>query len=638
MRAGGVLEAPAPGFRRYTLMDLSAPDLRSPRRRQNFLAGAGIVVLVALLYGGAVGHGFTSWDDNHYVTQNPTVTSPTLASLGELVTTFQFCNYHPLTLLSFVGEHALVGLDPWLYHFNNVLLHALAAVLVYFLVRAWLQRDVAALVAALLFAVHPLRVESVAWVAERKGLLCAVFLLASLLSYTHHVERRGQRGEWRAYTLALALFGLGLLSKVLAIVLPGVLLVFLSWKRDLNRRRLFELVPFAGLSLLFAGLGLRAQAADNAIQGLHGANVTAHLLSVFKAIGFYAEKTLAPVVLSPRYELAPAASLWEPHVLAGLAVVVLVAVGSVVSWRRRGNACLGLGFSIVTWLPVSGLVASSTLAADRYTYLPAVGLSLVVGDWVGRARPRSWALGVVGVFIAFCALATPPRVAVWRDSSSLWADALRENPRNPFAHNQLSVAHLDGGRYGEAAAAAFDAARLGFARPGYLFNLCLAFRGLEDRQRELDIARTILEGDPSFVPAQMVVLRQLAEDGRDAECEQLLGRYLAARPGEPGLIAAQAHLEERRGRIEAALGLYVRSIELRPGDPEVLLAVAVLLARCGDPERALKAAASTAALHGALSPGARMRFRELATVIEESAGPQAGDFVRQLHRQAIARG
>jgi tetratricopeptide (TPR) repeat protein len=293
---------------------------------------------------------------------------------------------------------------------------------------------------------------------------------------------------------------------------------------------------------------------------------------------------------------------------------------------------------MATWLPVSGIVASSTLVADRYTYLPAVGLGLVVGDWVMRPqlKARRWALGAVAMYIAFCALWTPSRVAVWSDSSSLWSDALRENPRNPFAHNQLSVANLDAGCYGEAAAFAFDAARHGFARPGYLFNLCLAFRGLEDRQRELDTARTILEGDPGFVPARTVVLRQLAEDGRHAECEQMLVRLLADQPEEPGLVAAQAYLEERRGRIEPALLLYLRSVELRPGDPEVLLAVAVLLARCGDVERALKAAASTVALHGALSPGARARFRELAAVAEERAGPQAGDFVRELYRQAIA--
>src|SRR6185369_4520913 len=199
-------------------LDLGPPPARLPADR---LAGTlrravrspelWLFALGLALYGGAVGHRFTSWDDDFYVTRNPLIRDLSPAGVFRIFTTFSNCNYHPLTYLTYLAEYAAVGLSPWLYHLDNVLLHAVAGVLAFRLLRRWAGCRFAAALGALLFLVHPLRVESVAWVAERKDLLCGVFYLGSLLAYTAHLER----GGGARYAAALALFALALLSKVM---------------------------------------------------------------------------------------------------------------------------------------------------------------------------------------------------------------------------------------------------------------------------------------------------------------------------------------------------------------------------------------------------------------------------------------
>lgn len=589
-----------------------------------------IALLVLGLFGGAILNGFTSWDDNHYVTQNPMVTDPDAAAVGRLFTSFQFCNYHPLTILSFMVEHALVGLSPWLYHLDNVLLHAVAAVLAFLLARRLLEDDLGAFLAAVLFAVHPLKVESVAWIAERKGLLCAVFYLGSLFAYLESLDQASpSRARWLR-VVSLAAFLGALLSKVLAITLPGALVVLLAVRRKLEPRRLAVLLPFAALSVVFTLVGVVAQQADGAIQGLHGGGLLAHGLSIVKAIGFYTLKVLVPTRLSPRYMLEPALGPFEPLVLLGCLSVLFLATALVWGWRRDRVVFAGVALALVTWAPVSGVVASSTLVADRYLYLPLLGLALAAARlraWPAARRVAPLSLGILALwFAAF----TPGRVEVWKNSLTLWSDALREDPRNPFAQNQLSVVHLERASYAEAAASAIEAARHGFARPGYLFNLCMAYRGLGDGGRELSTAQTILEGDPEFLPARFVVLRHLARQGKLPECDQLLAEIAAKFPGDAGVAAARGFIEEARGNLEAALGAYLQSISLRGGDPETLLSAAVLLARMGDLERALRTAESTSHLQGAFSPGARERLDELVARVDEAGVPAAGAAAREI--------
>lgn len=608
-------------------MDLPS---KSTDRRQALLLSMLLCVVGLALFHGALENGFTSWDDDHYVTMNPLIRDLSLGGVCRLFTGFYICNYHPLTLLSYMGEYAIVGLEPWLYHLDNILLHIGASVLAFYLARHCLGSNLGAFITATLFLVHPLRVESVAWVSERKDVLCGVFYLGSLLAYVRHLGSAtdsslpgsGRRG----YTAALVLFVLALLSKVMAVTLPLILVLLLLFRQGLSRRRLVALWPFAVLSVLFTGLGVLAQESYGAVKGLHGDSVVLHLLTIPKALAFYCGKLLLPLTLSPRYLLDPASGLLDWGVFAGLVLLATGACVVIIGWRHCRPVALGLSIFAITWWPASGIVPSSTIVADRYLYLPAFGLFLALGAFLAQRKvdtgflPRLAArvgMTLVVIFVGACLYLTPVRVAVWHDGLSLWSDALCENPRNPYAFNHMTLAHLDRGSYAEAVAAAEEARRHGLQGPRYDFNLCLAYRGTGNRKGELQQSKDILRIDPDFVPAWLVVIRQLREDGELDECEKILERLIAIHPDDAGLVSALGDLTADRGSLDTALEYFVRALKLRPNDSEILLGTGVVLAKLGDVDRAVLLAQRTLQMDGrVLPPGAVERLRELELLIE----------------------
>lgn len=611
-------------------------------RNRPAVFSAAIAILGAAVFSPALENGFTSWDDNVYVTENRKIADLSLRGIGEVFTSFDNCNYHPLTTLSYRIEHALVGLRPKLYHFDNVLLHSLAAVFAFHLARRWLRSDGGALLAALLFLLHPLRAESVAWVSQRKDVLCAFFYLAALLAYPPPGAASG-RGR---YVLSLGLSLLALLSKVMAISLPVALAIALAFERRAAKRELRKLIPFAVLAAAFAAINFAAQAAEEAVVGLRGRGLGEHLLSIPVAISFYAGKLLFPIVLSPRYAPPPPAGLSDPRVLAGLALVAAAFAAAWRSFRRRREAFLGLAFFAATWAPVSGAIASSTLVADRYVYLPSFGLSVALAAWIarglGRRAPRRSvtparvALGVTVFLLLAHLVLTPLRVSKWKDTYTLWRDALAENPRNAIAHNQLSTELIGDRRYGEAAAEAIACIRAGLDGPPFLYNLALAYRGLGAYEKELETAREIVRKDPKFLPAWLVILRHETRSGRLEEAEKLLAEIERRfSPDRSTVLFARSEIARARGDLRRALAYALRSLEVDPADPEVIIASAALVARLGDPRRAV------ATVRGAfdverwiLDAAMREELAELIDALESCGRPELLEDILWLRKIA----
>lgn len=615
-----------------------APSPQAARNRAAFLSAA-IAILGAAVFSPALQNGFTGWDDPDYVTENRRISDLSLRGIASIFTSFDNCNYHPLTTLSYRLEYALVGLRPKLYHFDNVLLHSLAAVVAFHLARRWLRSDSGAFLGALLFLLHPMRAESVAWVSERKDVLCTFFYLAALLAYpTADCPRPRAR-----YALSLGLYLLALLSKAMAISFPLVLWIVLLFERRASRRELFRLAPFAALAVVFAVVGYFAQASEKAIVGLHGRSLGQHLLSVPLAIAFYTWKLLFPLVLSPRYALDPPRGLFDPRVLAGLSILAAGGLAAAASYKRRREAFLGLGFFAASWAPVSGLVASSTLVADRYVYLPSFGLSLALAAWIvrglefrrapSRVSPQRIALAVAVFAICSYLYLTPSRVSKWKDNYSLWRDALAENPRNSIAHNQLYTELVTDGRYGEAVAEAIACIRGGLDGPPYRYNLALAYRGLENYEAEVKIAREIVRKDPDFLPAWLIILRYETRSGHLEEAERLLGELERKFPDRATLLFARGEIQRAKGDLRGALYWMLRSLELDPADPEVIIASAAVLARLGDPRRAI------ATVRGAFDPerwipdaGKRERLAELIEALESLGREEFAEDIRWLRK------
>lgn len=420
---------------------------------------------VFLIYIPALWGGFVNWDDSAYVYEN--------VHLGSLDLRWAFSavvvgNWLPLTLLSYVLDHSLWGYSPFGYHLTNNILHSLNTGLVFLLGLRLAQARKASVFAsvalslttALLFGLHPLRVESVAWVSERKDVLCAFFFLLSVLSYLRYAA--GLKMGW--YVSSLALFILALMSKPMAVTLPAVLLILDFYPLERLgaslKRALVEKVPFFLLSGASAAIALFAQGSSGAMASIDAYPFLLRALVALRALGFYVFKSVFPSGLAPFYPLPARDAFVDHYLVASVALIIVVIIISTAALKRTKALSAAWLYYLVMLLPVIGLVqVGSQAAADRYTYLPIIGPSLLAGALVAILserlyRSRSSAvyallLAVLMVFAALSAL-TIRQAGFWRDSIALWSREIAVYPQAYLAYSNRAFAHDDLGMYTEA--------------------------------------------------------------------------------------------------------------------------------------------------------------------------------------------
>jgi tetratricopeptide (TPR) repeat protein len=422
---------------------------------------------------------FVNFDDPDYVTDNPFVKNGlSWTDLRWAFTAFHSGNWHPLTWISHQADCELFGLNAGAHHFVNLLFHAANVALAFlFLWRLTERLWPAALIAAL-FGWHPLHVESVAWISERKDVLSTFFALLSLLSYVVYARENRRNCFW----LALVFLALGLLAKPMLVTLPCVFLLLDFWPLARFERGkdetpvaaetvsfkavagcVGEKWPFFGLAAISCVITFFAQKNGGAVVTLTHVPLSYRIENAPIAAVKYVLKLFWPADLSPMY-LLERIYWWQ----ALLSCTVLISI-SAVAWCRRNRQ----PYLIVGWLwflgmlvPVIGLIqVGSQAMADRYTYLPSIGFFLAVGllasDGLARLQtPKVIVAGISGLTLAGCISATELQLPIWQDSETLFRHALELNPRNDFALINLGVTLQEEGRLDEALAAYQQAEQL----------------------------------------------------------------------------------------------------------------------------------------------------------------------------------
>jgi len=540
----------------------------SPQPTRTFDAGALLVAAAAFVcYLPALSGGFV-WDDAYYVADNPILRMGLADAIRAIATAVVVGNYHPLTIASFALEAAAFGLKPAVFHGTNLVLHAANAVCAGRLFQALGIRRDAAWAGALLWAVHPLRVESVAWISARKDLLYVSFFLLALIAYARY-GRDEARGRG-AYAASLVLFACSALSKAMAVSLvPVMLLVDHLLGRRPTARRIAEKVPFALLALIVGTIAIAAQRSAGATPDAPEHGWLARVVFACYGLGFYLMKTVAPWGLSAFYPY-PARG-FPPEILAVAAAAL--AIGALV-WRYRRARWLvfGAGFYAVTVAPVLQILpVGGAVAADRYAYLPAIGLSFLIAFAIGTLSAPRRALAAVALVAAVLGASAWARCAVWRDGLSLWNDVLRKHPGVAIAHQNRGVALEAAGDHA-GAIADYDAALA--AVPGYAdawANRGVARASLGDRNAALRDLREAVRLDPARATFRFnlgIVLGDLGSwDGALAQ----LGEAIRLNP-----LFAEAHLNrglalEQMGRAAEGAADVRRAAQLGyPVDPSVL--------------------------------------------------------------------
>jgi tetratricopeptide (TPR) repeat protein len=572
---------------------------RAPAARVAGVAAA-LVVAVAAVYQPVGGFGYVTYDDPEYVARSPMVQGGLgLAALRGSFLEVHHGNWHPLTTLSFLLDVELFGLDPGAQHRVNLALHALNTLLLFLLFERLTGALGRSAAVAALFALHPLHVESVAWISQRKDLLSTAFGLGAALAHAGYVRHP----NWRRYALTLGLFAAGLLSKSMLVTWPFVLLLLDVWplrrfeaaaasSAHRVRRALVEKLPMLALSAAVSGLTLWAQAQGGALR-LEQQPLGVRLANAAGSYVVYLRQTLWPADLAVLYPWT--GSPPTPVLFASLAV--LCAATLLCSWRFRAQPYLFVGWLwyLGTLVPVLGLVQVGAHAhADRYTYIPLIGI-FVAGVWAAgdalrhepRLRVPAAVLGI-GLLVAL-SWVTRRQLAVWEDSVALYRHAIAVTERNAVMYNNLGVALAGLGRPDEAIAVLSEG--LAFPSPFVdllSYNAALANADLGRDGEALALLDRALRVDPEYPEALYHKARALRRLGRLAEAVEALEQVVALVPQEAdpqlelGLVLGQM------GRPAEALARFEAAIALQPLHVEARISRAVALLELGDAEAAVE--------------------------------------------------
>ena len=605
-------------------------------RRWGLAIPAAVAVLTFLAFLPTFDNGFVDWDDTGNLRDNESYRGLGWTQLKWMFTTFHMGHYIPLTWLTFGLDYVVWGMDPFGYHLTSLLLHAANAVLVYLIAvrllavampalsAEWLGLRFAAMAAALLFSLHPLRVESVAWATERRDVLCAFFYLLAILSYLHACDAPTTPAQRRRlwYGGAIASCGAALLSKSMAVSLPVILLLLDVYPlkrltlhrgllREANQRRvLWEKIPFFLCSVVAGVMAVIAQLMGSVSTLSHFGPVERLSIACF-SLALYLWKSIVPLNLSPLYELPDPIHWWAPSfVLSGLLVLAISVVA--VAVRRRWPALAAVWASyIVILLPVSGIVHNGPqIAADRYSYLSCLGWALLAAGGVGAGwrylrRTRSvssaaeWTLPIVLIVSACLGALTWRQTHVWHDTGTFWAQALaaapsamahasvgsllaeqgripdaishyeaglRLNPRSGRIHSALGVELSKQGRLAEAISHDEEAVRLMPDAAVSYNNLGAALAAQGRTDEAIDRYREALRRLPNYAEAHTNLGRALADTGRLAEAIEHYREALRLRADFAEAHDGLARALFNQGRAAEALGEFREIVRLRPGD------------------------------------------------------------------------
>jgi protein O-mannosyl-transferase len=549
-----------------------SPEPRAPADLVVVLLLAAVTLVV---FSPALGNGWVDYDDDRNFLANPHYRGLGLAQLRWMFTGAIMGHWTPVTWLTHGADYVVWGMDPFGYHLGNLLLHAGNVALVYALALRLLgvalpaadatARRLGAAVTALLFGLHPLRAESVAWITERRDVLAALFFLLALLAWLRFVAE----GRRRLYLLSLGLFALGLLAKSMLVSLPIVMLVLdvyplrrvdpRAWRDPATRAVLLEKVPYLGMALAMVMITSAVMASTVRVTSLALYGPAARVAMASYSLAFYPWKMVAPLDLMPMYELPVSVSLLEPRFLVPALAVVVVSVALVVA-RRRWPAGLAAWIAYATMLaPVSGLAhAGPQLVADRFSYLPSLALSLLVGAGVvlatRQARLGRAVLLALGVWLASMAALTWAQVQVWHGTDTLYAYALDVEPDCAWCHAQYGGAL---GNRGDLAAAIPHLERAVALRPhraGYQGNAGLALLKAHRAADAVPYLERAVAAQPANLDATTNLGLALLEAGRAAEALPHLERVAAARPDAPAprqaLVSAYRSLGRKADHLD----------------------------------------------------------------------------------------
>jgi len=561
-----------------------------------------LILLTLAVYLRTAGFDFLSnWDDNFYITHNPDIAGFSARNLVRIFTSPYVGNYAPVHMLSYMLDYQLAGLNPAWFHLENVLLHLLNGLLFYALVHRLSGKTFWAFSAAALFLVHPVQVESVAWISQRKNVLAMLFSLCSFWCYLDYCRQEGARKR-TYYILSVALLVVALLAKSIAVIMPFVYLLHDFCLADDPRRKgmLTDKLPFFAAMVAASGITLLTQSAGmgGGIIDYFDGSLLVRFLTMLTVLTAYLRILFWPADLSLIYLFYNKMGI-DGEVLFALLLVALLFCAGMYLLRRERRLFFGFALFFLGLAPVSQIVPLATLMNDRYLYFPMLGACWILGGYLSRLRDSFPQARVSAAHLVLCLLVVPlaiasyQRAGVWKNAITLWSDTSQKLPvlKDPLA--ALAEAYLFDGQKGKALETheriltmKRDFSDREMEKKALLDASGLYFEaGLPEKARPLLITLTIKYPDyfAGFLNLGYVYLT----DRKLPEAEKAYRTALRLKPTAPQAYISLGNICLETGRLAEARVMYQKSYENGGNNPDLQYFMACADSLAGEPEKAL---------------------------------------------------
>lgn len=533
-----------------------------------------IAVLGIFSYSSSLNNTFTNWDDEEMVVNNPAIKSLSLQNILKTFTTFQHSHYHPLVNISYAIEYKFAGLNPFVYHLTNLIFHLLNSILVYLVLLSLFKNNFVAALVSILFVVHPLHTESVAWITERKDMLYSFFYLSSILYYIFNKEAKTKKYDIYIYLF----FIFSCFSKASAVTLPIVLLlVDYFTEKKITLKNVKDKIPLFVISVLFGVINIMAQyekPLSGSMMEIPQFDILSKILIVFYNYSFYLYKAIVPVNLSAFYP-------YPDPILSGLPVVFWAApfIAGIIIYatylsRKFSNVIVfGMLFYSITILPVLQIVpVGRAITADRFAYLPLVGILLVISHllyYVYNSLLKAQLLQkVLLAMIAVCvfglAYLTRNQSMIWESSMTLYTDMVKKSPENSVGYNNRGTLYLKENKYNEAESDFLNALKYNSRYAAAYNNMGLLLNGRTKYDNAIEYFTKAVEINSNYAEAYFNM--GLTYFNKN-EIDQAIMYYKKAISIDPRFAVAYNNLGKAYGLKEQnqeAITNFSKAIELDP--------------------------------------------------------------------------
>ncbi len=549
-----------------------------------YFASAGIILAGLLAYYPSLLNGFVTWDDDVYVLNNPLIRDLSFATLKSIFSEFLWGNYHPLTVLSLNLDYQFWKLDPWGYHLTNILFHCANSLLLAWIVYQFpepyssdtvkkQERFIPAIIAGLLFGLHPLHVESVTWISERKDVLYTFFLLWAFIFWEKSLKSNSSKHHW----IALLFFLASSLSKGMALIFP-LILIGLDWYRNgkIELKDFISKWAFWIISLSLGIVAIMAQQSVGAIREDAGYSIIDNLFVALYSLCWYLWKMIVPLNLSAFYPYPKKAAGEALPILFYLAPLILVGISWGVWYLRKKHAefLFGWIWYLASMIMVVKLVPlSEAMTADRYFYLSSAGIFIAIGIFFGRNIQASKLFYIpIGISLVWAGI-TREQTKIWKDDLSLFGDMIAQYPELSLAYNNRGKYLFQAGKKDEAIKDFIKSAELDPDNESAQNNVGFILLEKNRIPEALTYFKKAVEIHPEFADGFYNLGNAYARQNDYPKAIMAYQKSINIQAANPGVWNNLGNVFKEYGKIDSATYAYQKSLELDPNGKNALTGI-----------------------------------------------------------------